>query len=491
MMDTIVQNKLGNRHSRGARSLGLGLSLILLLLGGLLGPTPSPDLASAAPPQPAQIEPEAGTWQTWVLESGSQLRLAAPPDAQQTQAELAALKELAGGRDQAALDQIAYWNTGPAVYRWNELAADQALKSGMSVVPGSRLLALLNVAIYDATVAAWDSKYAHNRLRPSEVDPTLETVIPTPHSPAYPAEHAVVAGAASEILAYLFPDNAAAFQEKAQQAGQAFVLAGVQYPSDVEAGLALGRQVAALVIERAKQDGSAAKWEGSVPTEPGHWTGENPAAPMAGTWKTWVLASGDEVRPEPPFAYGSAELAAEMEELKTQQLTPKMIADAFFSEYAAGGMHIYWFWNEQTGQKVLEHRLDNNLPRAAQVYALTSIAFYDSFVACWDAKYAYWAVRPFQVDPTFQPLFKTPNHPSYPSAHACLSTGASETLAHLFPRDAEAIRAVAEPFLESRIWGGIHFRSDVEAGQSIGQAVSQKVIQHVQGDGSNDLSLQD
>jgi hypothetical protein len=93
-------------------------------------------------------------------------------------------------------------------------------------------------------------------------------------------------------------------------------------------------------------------------------------------------------------------------------------------------------------------------------------------------------MRPFQVDPTYQPLFKTPNHPSYPSAHACLSTAVVETLAHLFPRDAEAVRAQADLFLESRIWGGIHFRSDVEVGQALGQAVAQKVIEHAQNDGS-------
>jgi len=482
IMDARLQAKTGNRRS--TRLISLGLSLLLLLLGGLLGGTYRSEQVSMVQAQSDQIEPEAGTWQTWVLESGSQLRLPAPPNEQQTQTELAALKELSGGRNQTTLDQIAYWNTGPAAYRWNELAVNEALKNGMGVGPASRILALLNVAIYDATVAAWDSKYAHNRLRPNQVDPSLPTTIPNPNSPAYPAEHAVIAGAASEVLAYLFPDSPAAFQEKAEQAGQAFVLAGVQYPSDVEAGLELGRQVAALVIERAKQDGSAAKWEGSVPTEPGHWTGENPAAPMAGTWKTWALASGDEFRPAPPFAYDSAELAAEMDELKNQQLTPKMIADAYFSEYGAGGTRSFWFWTQLIGQKLLEYHMEDNQPRAARIYALVNIAFYDSFVACWDAKYAYWAMRPFQLDPTYQPLFKTPNHPSYPSAHACLSTAVVDTLAYLFPRDADAFSAHADLFLESRIWGGIHFRSDVEVGEALGRAVAQKVIGYAQKDGS-------
>lgn len=354
----------------------------------------------------------------------------------------------------------------------------------------ARVLALLNVAIYDGTIAAWDSKYTYDRLRPSQVDPALQTVITNPNSPSYPAEHAVVAGAASEVLAYLFPDSAATFREKAEQAGQAFVLAGVQYPSDVETGLELGRQVAALVIERARQDGADAQWDGTIPSEPGHWTGENPITPMVGTWKTWVLSSGSEFRPAPPFAYDSVEKAAELDELKNIQRTPKMNVDAFFNEYAAGGARNYWFWNEQAGKKLLEYRLDDNLPRAARVYALFSIAYYDSAVACWDAKYAYWAVRPFQLDPAFQPIFKTPNHPSYPAAHACLSNTAAEILAHLFPADAETFRALAQVAGESRIWAGIHFRSDVDAGADLGRAVAQKVIDRAQNDGTQYVSLE-
>jgi membrane-associated phospholipid phosphatase len=483
-MGTRIKNKKGNYRNGLAISVGLALSLMVVLVFGLLGGTHLPGKVSAAPPQADQVEPEAGTWQTWVLESGSQLRLAAPPDKKATKEEIEALKALMDSRDETALNQIAFWNTGPAAYRWNEMAVNEALKNNMGSPVAARVLTLLNVAMYDAAVAAWDSKYAHDRLRPSEVDQSLQTIIPNPNSPSYPAEHAVVAGAASEVLAYLFPDSVVTFRDKAEEAGQAFVMAGVQYPSDVDAGFELGRQVAALVIERAKQDSFDAKWDGVIPSEAGRWNGEKPILPLAGTWKTWVLSSGSEFRPEPPFAYDSPEMAAELEELKNIELTPKMMADAYFSEYAVGGPRSFAFWNEQTGKKLLEYRMDDNLPRASRAYALVSIAYYDSMVACWDAKYTYWAIRPFQLDPTFKPLFNTPNHPSYPSAHSCLSTATSETLAHLFPRDAETFRALAQVFLDSRMWAGIHFRSDVEVGETLGLAVAEKVIDHAQNDGS-------
>ena len=467
-------------------SLMFSLSLIVVLAAGILGGMSAPDTAIASRPEPDQVEPEAGAWQTWLLESGSQFRAPAPPDRTATTEEIGALLDLAEARDDAALAQITFWNTGAPIYRWNEMVVDEGLKRNMGSGGVSRHLALLNAAMYDATIAAWDSKYTYNRPRPSEFDAAVEAVIPVPNSPSYPSEHAAVAGAASEVLAYLFPESADAFREKAEQAGQAFVLAGVQYPSDVEAGLELGRQVAELAIERARGDGFDAKWDGTMPSEPGYWSGENPIAPMAGTWQTWVLSSGDEFRPDSPFAYDSPEKAAEMDELRAvaTERTPKMAADAMFNEFGTGGLRSFWIWHEEISKKLFEYRLDQNPPRAARVSALTWITYFDSSVACFDAKYAYWGIRPFQLDPDFEPLFRTPNHPSYPAAHACVNRAPAEMLGYLFPADAERLSAMADVAGESRIWAGIHFRSDITSGDALGRAVAGKVIEYAQTDGS-------
>ncbi len=162
--------------------------------------------------------------------------------------------------------------------------------------------------------------------------------------------------------------------------------------------------------------------------------------------------------------------------LKDFQRTPKTNADALFWEYASGGARNYWFWNEQANKKILEYRLDSDPPRAARAYALESIATYDSGVACWDAKYTYWAIRPFQLDPTLQTVFPTPNHPSYPAAHGCFSSAAAATLGYLFPRDAPALNALADEAGQSRIWAGIHFPTDVRVGLALGRSVAQRVI---------------
>jgi membrane-associated phospholipid phosphatase len=430
----------------------------------------------------AQIETQAGQWHTWVLASGSQFRPVPPPDATATQVELDQLHALSEQRDNASFDQIAFWDTGAPSYRWNELTVTEALKHNLPAPYGTRALALVHVGLSDAMVSTWDAKYAYQRPRPTELDQSLATAVPTPASPSYPSEHASAAAAASAILAYLFPDDAQLFVDKADEANRSRLMAGVQYPSDIAAGRELGRAIAARVIDWAQHDGSDAQWTGTVPTEPGHWSGTDPILPLAGTWRTWSLTSGSELRPGPPPAYDSPQEAADLAVLKDFPRTPKTNADAFFWEYGSGPTRNYWFWNEQANKKILEYRLDTDPPRAARAYALESIAAYDSGVACWDAKYAYWAIRPFQLDPTLNTLFPTPNHPSYPAAHGCFSSAGAAALAYLFPRDAQTLNALADEAGQSRVWAGIHFPTDVRVGLALGRSVANKVIQLAQSD---------
>src|SRR5262245_18993849 len=140
-----------------------------------------------------QIEPLAGTWKTWVLTSGSQLRLPLPPN--DVSAELGELRSLESQRTAAVMDQVSFWDAGSPGFRWMEMTYPLGLSA-----PNTRAWALLSVAIYDATIASWDSKYAYNRPRPSQADPSLTPLLPTPQSPSYPSDHAAVAGAASEVL---------------------------------------------------------------------------------------------------------------------------------------------------------------------------------------------------------------------------------------------------------------------------------------------------
>ncbi|WP_207541292.1 phosphatase PAP2 family protein [Sabulicella rubraurantiaca] len=425
-----------------------------------------------------------GTWQTWVLASGNQFRLPPPPDAAATRAELDQLFGLVASRDAATLERIAWWNAAAPSYRWNGIAMEEALRAGVPVNLASRHLALLHTALADAMVAAWDSKQAHNRPAPGATDPALRPLAAMPTSSSYPDEHAVAAGAAAAVLAEIFPRRAAEFTRLAEEASRMRMVAGVAYPSDVAAGAALGRQVAAVALERARRDGTDQRWTGTVPAQPGQWNAANPALPQAPNWTPWLLSSAAEFRPPPPPSADSPERATEMAQLRTLERTPLTTSRALFWEAAAGGLRSHEYWNNHVGRLLFEHGQSGDAPRAARAYALLNVAMYDSGVACWDAKYAYWTIRPTQLDREFRPVIAVPNHPSYPSAHGCFSISAAAVIGHLFPRDAGTMAALAREAGESRIWAGIHYPSDVTAAEALGRSVAERAIQRAQGDGA-------
>lgn len=434
-------------------------------------------LAAQSRPSNEQVEPDARLWSTWVLSSPSELRPGAPPDRAGTMRELLAVQDAMASSSADAAAQLAYWNAGSPNYRWQQIAMSN---TGLTSFPGFRALALVNVAIADAEVAAWDAKYWYNRPRPGEANRSLATKIPTPASPSYPSEHAAAAGAAAAVLSYLFPANARAFANMAQQEGNAFVYAGIQYPSDVTAGLALGQAVAAQVIQWAQTDGSSAAWTGSVPTGPGTWTGTNPVLPQMANWKTWVLPSPSALRPGPPPAYNSPDMATQVAAVKNFQRTTASNTAVYFWASA----FVYKLWGDILDLKVFEYGLNANPPRAARAYALTSVAQYDALIACWDSKYTYWEMRPNQLDPTITTVVPTPNFPGYVAAHATLSEASATILDYLFPSDASYFDAEALEAANSRVWGGIHLPIDIQTGMQLGSQVAGLVVHRAQLDGS-------
>jgi membrane-associated phospholipid phosphatase len=317
------------------------------------------------------------------------------------------------------------------------------------------------------------------------MDPTLSTAVITPASPSYPSEHAVVAGAAQAVLTYLYPDDADAIAERAEEAAQSRVAAGVQFPSDISAGLDLGRQVGALVVDRGMQDGFSVPWNGTIPNTPGLWSlagypdGATPVSPNFGSLRPWVLESGNQFRPGPPPAADSAQKRAELDEIKNLPRTFVTTAGAFYWQTPRAD------WIVLADDRIAQYHLDSDPPRAARVDALLSIAAFDASIGCWDAKFTYWAARPSQLDPDIHPLFPNPVHPSYPSAHGCVSGAQAGVLAGLFPSEAQNLTSMADEAAMSRMWAGIHYRSDIDAGLTLGRAVSDRVLQRASTDGAD------
>ncbi|MEM9340335.1 MAG: hypothetical protein AAGA66_16490 [Bacteroidota bacterium] len=92
-------------------------------------------------------------------------------------------------------------------------------------------------------------------------------------------------------------------------------------------------------------------------------------------------------------------------------------------------------------------------------------------------EYHYWGIRPFQYDPSFQPiLIDTPNFPGYPAGHTTVAGSIAKVLSFLFPEDESLFYQLAKECSESRFEGGVHFRTDNEVGLEVGDQVGQQVI---------------
>ena len=108
-----------------------------------------------------------------------------------------------------------------------------------------------------------------------------------------------------------------------------------------------------------------------------------------------------------------------------------------------------------------------------------AVGEHDLGAACWDAKLHYWLIRPSQADTTIAlaPRLVLPNFPAYPSGHACLSGFLSEAIAHYVPAARDEVRRLAEEATVSRLYAGVHYRFDNDAGLELGRKVARYVIQ--------------
>ena len=317
----------------------------------------------------------------------------------------------------------------------------------------------------------WRPRRIRTGRRSDELDAALRAA---PRSSLAPSQHAAAATTAAAVLGYMFPARAEKFSAMAEEAMQMRLTGGMEYPADVAAGRMIGERIAALAIARGKADRSDAKWTGSVPQGAGRWQGTNPIAPMAGTWQPWVLSSPSEFRPAEPPAVDSAEVASALKELKSFARTPKSNHRSVFWE-VNGGARAHTLWNDIARMKLLEH--GTNAATASRVLAAVNIALIDAGIACWDAKYTFWYVRPTQLDPELKSVFPPPNHPSYPAAHGCFSTAAATVLAAVFPSERDRLLAIGKEAAEARIWAGIHYRFDIDAGQEIGRRVAERTLE--------------
>lgn len=241
--------------------------------------------------------------------------------------------------------------------------------------------------------------------------------------------------------------------------------------ADVEAGLAVGRSIAAAVTAWAATDGTGQTAPPPNPAGAGNWRGANPILGLYGA-RLIALESANQFLPPPPPAFGSPAFQAALDETRSlvQNRTSAQIASA-----------TYWHPRNNAALNETAVELISTAGRterdAARILAIANIAGFDMLNACFAAKFAYWYIRPSQADPsiTFIPGVGLPNHPAYPSAHSCGTGAYAAVLEREFPSARDRLAAQVQEAGLSRMIAGFHYRFDVEAGERLGRAVGEWV----------------
>lgn len=216
----------------------------------------------AVPPNPQPVLPCFGQVRTWLDLDVTTFRThPAPPPAFGSAEFLAGLTEVRQISDTRTPEQLAivdHWldgnNTQQPPGHWNTIASDLITRHRLSEARAAFVLAALNVAMMDTHVACWDRKYTYWEIRPWMVDPAITTPRGQPHHPANPSGHACAGGAGSGTLAGLFPAEGDSLLAMGDEQGFSTVLSGVHYRFDVDAGLTIGRAIAAKALRFRHRD---------------------------------------------------------------------------------------------------------------------------------------------------------------------------------------------------------------------------------------------
>ncbi len=414
-----------------------------------------------------ETEHQVNQYKTWLIGDDFELLLKKLPSEEKREEEWSFIRELQSGISEGDIQNIEYWNTGSPSYRWHQIITQ--LGERYPTMKNGGRMANLHAAIHDATVYAWKVKHQYRINRPFQYKEGLQVLISKPKSPSFPCERSVAAGAAAEMIAYYFPPARDFLDSLSQAVSTSRVLSGVQYPLDTKIGLQIGRAVAIKYIQRAFNDGTRDNWKGQVPAKSGLWTGDPGLKdPMKGQWKSFVMSSNDQFRPDPPPDFDE-----EMEELREFNQTHK-VSDI------AWNWKTVPYWDMVVDRMVFESRFIDDPLKASLIYSSFHIGRYEATIAAWEAKYYYWGIRPFQYDPNFRPiLIETPNFPGYPAGHTAVAGSLATILSYFFPQESELFQKMALECSESRFEGGVHFRTDNEVGLELGRKVGMEVINYI------------
>ena len=378
----------------------------------------------------------------------------------------------------AQADVIVDWNT-----RADAIATEKRLTAPLY----GRSLAMMHVAMFEA-VNAIDRRYQPYRLNLVADRNTSREL--------------AAATAGHDVLAALYPDQKAALDALFE-----LTLVAVPEGPPRERALILGHRAAAEILELRKDDGASAPDTYRPVTQPGQYM---PTATMAstsvGAWTPWVMTRGDQFRPRPPPALSSAVWTRDLNEIRAIGGLDSSLRSEEQTTVAR-----FWFvtgaraWNPMVAQLAMAKQMD--LLDCARLFALTSLAGMDAYIAVFEAKYHYNFWRPVtairNADQTgnpatpreagWLPLGETPMHPEYPCAHCITSSAVAAVIRGIVGDDIGTLTltSVAAPGVtrswtrlddyvnevsNARIWAGFHYRFSTEVARDMGQKIGELTV---------------
>jgi hypothetical protein len=390
-----------------------------------------------------------------------------------------------------------------AVLDWNVIAVNTAIANGQSPFAQARYAAIVQVAVFEAINAIT-----------REYQPYLGSIV-APHGAS--ADAAAIQ-AAYRVLSTYFPGSASTLGPA--RANSLALIPDGQAKSD---GIATGDAAAfAMIALRANDGSSPAQFKIPGPAVPGAYQA-TPSCPIVngiavGTLFQWQnitpfgIPSVSEFLLDPPPALDSNQYAKAYNEVKavgsgsanSTERPPDRANVVLF--YAASSPTL--IFNEAARQIVAQegrHSLSEN----ARAFALINMAISDGAVASFFNKYHYNFWRPETAihagdtdgnrktdpDPNWVPFIPAPCFPGYPSNHGSLSNAGAEVLRRLYGEAGHAItlsnpavpnivlhygsfRQITDDISDARVYGGIHFRTDQDAGARLGRAVGRAIYKN-------------
>ena len=384
---------------------------------------------------------------------------------------------------------------------WNHIMLEATLAPPATPAPVStRSTAIVQAAVFDAV---------------NGIDPQYTPIHVSRTGPRNASKRAAAVQAAYAILIRLYPAQSDILDQQRSASLMGISRGwGAERSESIQKGIGWGQTVADAIWAWRSNDGFAQ----TLPpftggTAPGEWRPTPPASapgltPQLAHVTPWVIQSPSQFRPSAPPALDSAEYTADFNEIKVMGSNSSTSRTADETDAA-----LFWnpgnppdFWDPVAVSLADKHHF--NLLQTAHLLAEVNLAMSDSIIGCWDAKYTYVSWRPITAiqladtdgnpetlaDPTWTPLLVTPPFPGYPSAHSCASGAAAAVLSHYFGdttaitvtndalpgqiRSFGSFSAALEEVKNARVFGGIHFRTDCNAGQALGNAVGKYIVKH-------------